>query len=240
MLKKLITLSLLSLLLFSLAACSDDKKEETQESETEKTEEQGQQEEAKKQQVEPDKTVAKVNGEELKGSEYNMWYQQVQMTFMQQGMDPSSEESAKKLKQATLDQLVGQELLVQEAKEKGYEADEEKVNEQLKKQKEQFDSEEKFKEALKKQGLTVEKLKADFADQMATDEYIKKEVEIEEPTDKEIQDFFDQYKEMSKKEVKLADVKEQIVSTLKRQKRNEALGKLIEQLKKDNEVEILI
>ncbi|GAA0499635.1 hypothetical protein GCM10008986_28560 [Salinibacillus aidingensis] len=226
--KKLL-LSLAVILVLTLAACSGDengdKKEESQNSNDQEV----------TKQVDDDKTVAKVNGEELKGEEFNLIYQQFSSRL--QGQDVSEEQ----LEKRALDQFVGQELVLQAAEKNGLEATEKEINEMLNQQyKSQYDSDEAFQKDLEKNNLTEEDIKSNIADQLAFSKYVEENTEVSEPTEEEIQKAFEQIKKSSEEDVKLKDVKQMIVSTIKQQKQQEEVQKLFDQLREDNEVEILL
>ncbi|QHS23181.1 hypothetical protein GWK91_09570 [Virgibacillus sp. MSP4-1] len=226
--KKLL-LSLAVILVLILTACSGDengdKKEESQNSNDQKV----------TKQVDNDKTVAKVNGEELKGEEFNLIYQQFSSRL--QGQDVSE----KQLEKRAINQFVGQELVLQKAENAGMNPTKKEINEAFDKQyKSQFKDDKAFQKALEENNLTEKEIKSNIADQLAFSKYVEKNTEVSEPTEEEIQKAFEQIKKSSEKDVKLKDVKPMIVSTIKQQKQQEEIQKLFDQLRKDNDVEILL
>lgn len=71
-----------------------------------------------KQKLDEEKTVAVVNDQEILGREYNSVLTSSQMMYQQMGQDPTTKDAAEKIKNQTLDSLVGQTLLLQEADKK--------------------------------------------------------------------------------------------------------------------------
>ncbi|WLR61224.1 hypothetical protein [Guptibacillus hwajinpoensis] len=87
--RKLTYLLITGLLIVVLAACggneesSNDKKEE--DTNTEEQAKSGEQEQPEVDKVDADKVVATVNGEEIKGEDFNALYSQSQMQYVQMG-----------------------------------------------------------------------------------------------------------------------------------------------------------
>lgn len=196
------------------------------------------------QQIDKKKTVAIVNDKEILGSDYNSVLASMQGQMQQMGQDPTSKEAAEQVKNQTIDSLVGQTLLLQEADKKGYKVSEADINKQLDVIKQQFKTEKEFEAALKKSGMDMKTLEAKIADEIKLNQYFEKEVPAGEITDEEIQKTYDQYAEQGKstgQEVpKLEEVKLQIEESLQQQKQQEKLAQLVEELKKNAKIDIKI
>jgi FKBP-type peptidyl-prolyl cis-trans isomerase (trigger factor) len=196
------------------------------------------------QQVDEKKTVALVNDEKILGSDYNSVLQSTQGQMQQMGQDPTSKEAAEQVKKQTLDSLVGQTLLLQEANKKGYKASDEDIKKQLDETKKQFKTEKEFEAALKKSGMDMKTLEAQIADDIKFRQYVEKEVPAGEISDEEIQKTYDQYAEQGKssgQEVpKLEEVKPQIEQSLQQQKQQEQLAQKVEELKKNAKINLKI
>lgn len=235
-----------------LAACGgNDESKET----NAKTAETVQQEEQQKQieemqkkleaqQIDEKKTVAIVNDQKILGSDYNSALASVQGFMQQMGQDPTSKEAAEQAKNQTIDSLIGQTLLLQEADKKNYKVTEEEINKQLEEIKKQFKTEEEFEAALKKSGMDMKTFETQIADGIKLKQYVEKEVPAGEITDEEIQKMYDQFAEQGKstgQEVpKLEDVKPQIEQSLQQQKQQEKLAQQVEELKKNAKIDIKI
>ncbi|WP_306576782.1 SurA N-terminal domain-containing protein, partial [Cytobacillus oceanisediminis] len=107
------------------------------------------------QQVDENKTVAIVNDKEILGSDFNAALASIQGQMQLTGQDPSSKEAAEQAKTQTIDSLVGQTLLLQEADKKSYKVSEEDINKQLDEIKKQFKTEKELKAVLKESGMDM-------------------------------------------------------------------------------------
>ncbi|WP_044337643.1 SurA N-terminal domain-containing protein [Rossellomorea aquimaris] len=257
--KKLLTALLLTLLTIGLAACGSNEESQKQADDKAKTEEksdgQAQEDQAKQmeemqkkmdeQKVEKDKIVAIVNDEKIKGEDFNNVLTQSQMQYQQMGQDPTSKDAAKKIKEQTIDSLVGQTLLMQQADQKGYKASEDEINKQLEEVKKQYGDEKKFEDAMKKAGFTMDELKTQIAENIKYTNYVEKEIKVEEVSEEEMKKFYDQYASQqgqgeSKDAPKFEEVKPQIKTQLEQQKKQEKLVQHVEDLKKNAKVDVKI
>ncbi|ASN07186.1 SurA N-terminal domain-containing protein [Virgibacillus necropolis] len=247
--KKMIMLVLALSLTIILAACGDDSESASDKSKEgskdKKTEETAQPaaEDVKitdKEKVDKDKVVTKINGEEIKGKQYNTSYAQTKTLMSQYGQDVSD---VKNVKEQTLNVIVEQELIKQEATNKGIEVTDEEVQKQFETIKEQ--NADQFSAVLEQYNLTEETYKDQLAFELTLQKYMKQEIKGKEVTDEEVQKYYDKLKEQSKgqegQEVpKLEDVKDQIKGQLKQQQQQQQLQAKVEQLKKNAEVKHMI
>ncbi|MBG9443364.1 MAG: SurA N-terminal domain-containing protein [Bacillota bacterium] len=253
--KKLMYPFLLVLISAVLAACgaddkskSADKKEEPKTAETDQQDQQKQMEEMQKkmdkQKLDEEKTVAIVNDQEVLGREYNSVLTSSQMMYQQMGQDPTTKDAAEKIKKQTLDSLVGQTLLLQEADKKGYKASDEEVKKQLEETKGQFKNDKEFETAMKQAGLNPDSLEKEIANNIKYTKYIEGEIKPENVTDADIQKFYEEYASQGGAEgqepPKLEEVKPQIKQQLEQQKQQEMLVKHVEDLKKNAKIDIKV
>jgi hypothetical protein len=254
--KKMMLTLITGLMAIVLAACGGneeskegeyDDKANTAETDQQK-EQQKQMEEMQKkleaQQVDETKTVAIVNDKEILGSYYNSTLASAQGQMQQMGQDPTSKEAAEQVKKQTINSLVGQTLLLQEADKKGYKVSEADIKKQLDETKKQFKTEKEFEAALKKSGMDMKILETQIADDIKLKQYVEKEVPVGEITDEEIQKTYDQYVEQGKstgqEAPKLEEVKPQIEQSLQQQKQQKKLVQQVEELKKNAKIDIKI
>ena len=164
--------------------------------------------------------------------------------MQQMGQDPTSKEAAEQVKKQTINSLVGQTLLLQEADKKSYKVSEADINKQLDEIKKQFKTEKEFEAALKQSGIDMKTLETQIADNIKLQQYVEKEVPAGKITDEEIQQMYDQYAEQGKssgQEVpKLEDIKPQIEQSLQQQKQQQKLVQQVEELKKNATIDIMI
>ncbi|RPK14892.1 SurA N-terminal domain-containing protein [Priestia endophytica] len=247
------------LLAVTLTACgsnddnaSDNSKDTKTEQQTSKQDQEKQmkemQEKLAKQKVDEKKVVATVNGQKILGSDYNMALSTSQSQMQQFGQDPTSKEAAKQIKKQTLDGLVNQELISQDAAKKGYKATDEEIQKELDEVKKPYKTDKEFNKALKEADLNLDDLKAQISDVVQTNKYVEKEIPKGTVTDKQIQDTYDQQVQQLKQsdskqqqEVpKLEDVKPQIKQSLEEQNQQENLMNKVNELKKDGKVDVKI
>ncbi|MBS4214159.1 SurA N-terminal domain-containing protein [Neobacillus rhizophilus] len=253
--KKMMFAVITVLMAVVLAACGGNEESKAKNADKAKTaatdqqrEQQKQLEEMQKklkaQQIDEKKTVAFVNNEKILGSDYNSALASIQGQMQQMGQDPTSKEAAKQVKNQTIDSLVGQTLLLQEADKKNFKVSEAAINKRLDEVKKQFKTNKEFEAALQKSGMDMKTLKTQIGDEIKLNQYVEKEVPAGKVTDEEIQKTYDQYAERGKstgQEVpKLEDVKQQIQQSLQQQKQQETLAKQVEELKKNAKIDIKI
>lgn len=192
------------------------------------------QEQIEKGLVDDDQTVATVNGTEIKGKQYNAVYQTAAM--QQMAMTPQNDDEDGDIsglaKEQALNSLVGQELILQDAEAKGYEPTQKKIDQHIEKQ---YGGKEKLKEIVDEQeDLTMDQAEEMIAESVLYDMYVDKEIGA--ISDDEIKSFYEEATANMEDAPKLEEVKEQIEQSVQQQK----VAKIIEQLKKDSDINIAI
>ena len=241
--RKLTYLLITGLLLVALAACggnedsSNDKKKDDTKTEEQAGDQKQKQPEVDK--VDADKVVATVNGEEIKGEDFNALYSRSQMQYVQSGQEVPKDQ-LDQMKKQVAESMVGQELILQAAQDEGIKASDKQIEEELANVKEGFEDEKKFEEALKKSDMTKEELKKEIAKKVQSTQYIDKEIKVDEVTEKEMKDYYDKAKEQGSSEDMPAyeDVKPQIKEGLESEQKKKKTQELIDKLKKDADVKI--
>ncbi|MGP4039823.1 SurA N-terminal domain-containing protein [Gracilibacillus sp. D59] len=239
--KIIMLLMMISLAVITVACGNDDatKKNNTEEAASDETsQETGQNSVSEDELVAEDKTVATINGEEINGSAYNRVYRLVKSSLQQQGQDVKDTE---KVKDQTLNELITQELIMQDAEKQGLSASQEEIDSKIAALKEQHGDQ--FASTLKKNGFTEETYKAQLKQNLVANKYMESVLGIK-VTEKEIKEYYDSAKEKSEKELPpLEQVKDQIKQTLTAQKQQEKQKEIqskIDELKKNAEIEKLI
>ncbi|SEQ95168.1 SurA N-terminal domain-containing protein [Piscibacillus halophilus] len=259
--KKFLTAILIVMLTAFLAACTGDSdesdnqeepneeeqgQEEENAEENEDENEEGSEESAAIEDIEDDQVVATVNeteilGEELKSS-VNFFNQQ----YQQMGQDPS--QLAGEIQKQALDNLIHIELVKQAAADEGIEVDEEEVDEEYQSQIQQVQEAtdlESEEEVLEENETTEEEVKENIRQNLITTEYLEQNVEEPEVTDEELEEAYNNYKsamEQQGQEVEdsLEDMEDQLREQVKSQKSGEKELELLEQLRENADVEVLI
>jgi len=253
-LKKVLVPFIAGALALSLAACggedkatTDEKpKDETKQEATNEQEATAKEKQAKlaEQQVDNNKIVAVVNKEELTGKEYNAALTSIQGQMQQMGQDPLNKESVEQVKMQALDMLVNQTLILQKAKEAELKASTSEIDKEYSAFEKQFGGEKEMKKALKAQSMEIKTLKEQIAESILFEKYLDKIAPVENVTDKEIKEYYDQAASASKEAGEelppLAEVSEEIQGILKQEQQQKLLATHIEELKADAEIELKI
>ncbi|MBD1223072.1 SurA N-terminal domain-containing protein [Virgibacillus halodenitrificans] len=240
--KKIIMVLVALTLTIVLAACGDNEEENAKKDEQQsanKTEEQAQPQEqnvevTEKEKVDEKTPVVSINGEEIKGETYNPLYMQIKMQMAQFGQDVSDVTA---VKDQTLNMIVEQKLIRNDAKDKGLEVTDKEVQKEFDTIKEQ--NGDQLKKVLKQFKMSEEDFKNQLANDLVTQKYIDSEIDVK-VTDKEIEEYYNKIKEQNKEIGKLKEVKEPIKSQLKKDKTSKKLQEKVKKLKEDAEVEKMI
>lgn len=227
-------------LALSLAACSGDDKEESL---TDSAPTDEMQKELEKQKIEDDKIVAIVNDEELNGESYNIVLQNLQAQIQQSGQDPTSEELVEELKKQTLDTLVNQTLILQQAKAENIEVASEEVENEFGMLVVQFGDEEKLEEALKQEGMDTEALKEQITESILFQKYQEQVAPVEEVSDEEVQAYYDEFAAQSEGDEELPpfeELSENIKAIIEQNQQQEKLMAHLEELKEAAKIELKI
>jgi hypothetical protein len=187
--------------------------------------------------------VATVNGEGISREDLSDAVENIKYTYAQQGIDVEniSEEETVQLEKQAVEQLISNELLQQAAENADYSASTEEIESNIQGIKSQFGSDEEFNKALESNQLTLDELEKQIANEMKINKYIEdniKEVAVKEA---EIKELYDRYSKQGEEELpEFDEIKGELEARIAQEKKNEEIGKLIEKLRKDNEVEVLI
>lgn len=227
------------LLLLILGACSDKEETAPEENKNPETADEAPGESPIEYPAK-EEVVVVVDGEEILGKVYNSVARQLETSLATQGYGTSGE-TAELVKEQALAVLVGNKVILQDAAEKGYKADEKVVEERLEDLKGQFESEEAMGDALKQTGFTLDDMEGQLREQLLYEQYIAKEVEAAEVTDEEVREAYDGFVETSEQEAPaFKEMEATIRQSLKEQKTQEAVFSRIEELKETAEVEVKI
>ena len=220
-----------------LAACSNNSEATEEEASSEDSTTVETQKELEAMKVEEDKVVATVNDKEIKGKDYNSMLVQTQLRYTMSGEDPSDAEVAKSIEQEVMDNLIGQELLLQKAKEEGFTASDKEVETELEQIKAQFDGEEELKKALEGQGMTLEQLESQYADIVVVDKFVKEKIGTPDVSEKEVKAFYDeQFSKDAENPPSFDEMKDRIKDYLVEKKTQEKVQEMKAELMKKAEV----
>src|SRR5690625_3822304 len=204
--KKLVTSVAAAALLFGLAACDNGDTEgaegenATGQAAEEQSQEGGSSDAPSQQQMpEPDlgdvpDVVAEVNDADISGEEYRSAYEaQFQQMAMQSQMS-GEEVDEEALQEQTLDNLIGYELLTQEAEANGYEATEEDIDAELESVAESngMESVDEFLSMAEEQDVSEDELRSDVEQQVLINQVVDT-LDVEEPSEEEIEQTYEDF-----------------------------------------------
>lgn len=238
---KMFLLLLAGILALSLAACGDkdkvaDKEQDGAADGAGQVDLEELQAKLDEQRVEKDLIVALVNEEEIQGEDYNAALSSVQGQMQQMGMDPTSEESAEQIKTQTLDLIINQTLILQQAKKEGIEVDAEEIDSEYGYFIEQFGDEETMIATLENEGITVEALKKQIEDSIMFQKYQEEITSVEESTEEEVEEYYEilagQTEGAPEDFPEMEEIREEIQMIIEQNKQQEQLAAHVEELKK--------
>ncbi|MFB6212494.1 MAG: SurA N-terminal domain-containing protein [Candidatus Magasanikbacteria bacterium] len=181
------------------------------------------------------KTVATVNGEKVTKAEFLSRYNQLKKTFSSRTKGASLSKGMKdQLKSRTLDRLIGEALIFQEAKEKGFTASSSRVEKRYQQVVSKLGGESALEKRLKKVGVSKKEFKDGIRKQLTVQKYIaaQKKTANLNISEKEIRDFYDRMKKSQKNPPSFEKAKSKIKSQLKRQKESQFISSLVSDLRK--------
>lgn len=237
-----------------VAACGDDNTEEAQEETAGEDIAGGQPEEMPEPDLEgvPD-VVAEVEEEEITKVEFEQVYTShfEQAAMMQQMSGEEVDED--ELKQEVVEGMISNELLLQEADERGIEASEEDVDQLIAQLTEAngMESEQEFLDAMNvSSGMSEEDVRNELTKEVKIQQLISEEAGDVEPTEEEMQEAYDEQiaaREEAESEdgeeteaPEYEEVKPQIEEHLIREKESDVQQTLIEELREEADVTVHI
>ncbi|WP_129663643.1 SurA N-terminal domain-containing protein [Phytoactinopolyspora endophytica] len=231
--------------LFAITACGGDDADEENAGGDESSEQEGAPQAPDLESI-PD-VVAVVNGSEILKEDfvsvYEGQFQQLAMQAQTTGEDVDEEQ----LKEQTAENMVNNELLVQEADDRGFDASQEDIDETMNELAAQngLESGEDFMAALEEQGMGEEEVRAELEVQVRVDQLIADEAGDTDPTEEELQELYDeaeaQQEQMGEEAQELPpfdEVKPQLEEQAKADKESEVAQALVQDLRGDAEVSI--
>lgn len=249
MYKKIMKFSLVLALALVLSACGEqDEQGEEANLETQVNEEMG-------------TPVAIVNGERIYEGPYELMIKRALANYEQQGIVLEGDEGEAMLlqiQQQTLDQMIQQVVLLQEAEKSGLLPSDQVVEEELKAIRDQFATEEEYKAALEQNMFSETELKTSIFQELSMKAYMEENLSEVTISDEEIDTFYSQYKAQQEEQMQamkdsgeeipedqlqmmevpnLEEIKEELVAHLTEQKEQEYLEKLVEELVEKSDIE---
>jgi FKBP-type peptidyl-prolyl cis-trans isomerase (trigger factor) len=189
---------------------------------------------------EANKTVALVNGEEIKNSDLLTSIQQFTQVAAAQGVDTSSAAAQTDIKTQALDVLVNTRLLKQDATNKGYSVSDEVANERLETIKTEIGGEEVLTQRMTELGIKMEQLKRDIKDELLIQQlldaiFLEANISVSEA---EILEFYNNAGGAEAGLPALEVVRPQVEAQIKGSKEQAAIDAYLNNLKTTAQIEI--
>lgn len=223
--KWLITVTIFLLMLALVACGSKDDEEEVTPSEPEEVEV------TEEERVPDDEVVLEIDGEEVKGTTYNHLYKNNKIIQSANGTLDNLDD----VKQDTIDQIIYQTLLTQDAANKGIEVTDEEFDEEYDFIKEE--NSEGLELLLEQFQMTEEAFKDELRHNILYQKYIEAEFDDVEISKEDVQEVYDEIKEDSENIPPLEDIRENLELQLKDKQIQELVQKRIEALKEKATIE---
>src|SRR5690625_1324345 len=259
--KKALLGAALAITLFGVAACGDEGSGADQEasSEDQSTEQQLPEQEGQDPQQpelpEPDlegipDVVAEVNGKKIDKEEFEAAYESQFQQMMMQAQMTGEEINQDELKASTAENLVGNELLTQEAENRKITASKEQVDDTLQEMAEAngMESGEEFIAALAEQGMAEDEVMDQLETQVEIEQLIAEEAGDTEPTEAELQELYEQSAAQQEQAAgeggeagempAFEEVEDQLKEQVKAQKEGEAMQALVDSLRDKGDVTV--
>jgi peptidyl-prolyl cis-trans isomerase C len=136
--------------------------------------------------------VAKVNGQPIYEYRLDPYVKKRLKSFKRYGSGKDTDDLVKRLRKRALDEVIGQELIIQESRKLDVADMDKKVQKKLDEMKARHHSEEAFKAWLKKRNTSVAALRKSLKQRVRVEEYLKiKGISEPEIPEKEIRAFYD-------------------------------------------------
>ena len=214
--------------------------------------------------VEQGEVVAVVNGENIYEAPYFRLMDRMKINYQEQGIDFESDEGQvmlQQLEEQAIQFMIQQEVLVQEAKNRGVTVEEEAVEAEAQAIRDQFDTDEEFQAVLEQNHFTEKELMDTLAAEMTVDALLNQEVGEVTVSEEELEEMYQFYEmqqeeqleamkesgeEISEEDLAMMElppyeeIKESLRMQLMQEKEQEAEMAVIEQLMEASEIEILI
>lgn len=188
----------------------------------------------------PDELVATVNGEGITRKEYNFYFNQVAAIYEAQGINlwsPDEADLRRELERQALDRVIGDTLLLQQAREEGIAPGEEEVHREYERTMEHFDSQREMERRLREIGFTPEEFQGYLKKQMVQGNYQEYFQEKEDlVTEEEVLALYEQRQEMEEDLPGYEEMRTQLEEELRRQKAWQAVDGLAQELREQGEI----
>lgn len=187
--------------------------------------------------------VARINGEEVSKEDFKESLSQMQQVASQQGADLSNPTIQSQIETEAMNAIVSTRLLVQAAADAGVTVSDKDVDAEVSSLEAQFGGSDGLQEQMSNVGVTEDELRTSIREQLTVDAYLEQQPELADLTvsDEEISSFYDTLASQGQDVPELDDdLSSQIEQQLLFQKQQEATNAVINRLRANADVEVLI
>lgn len=160
--------------------------------------------------------------------------------FKQQGFDLSDEKVLEKINKQTLDEMINEKVLLQNAKKEGITTSDDEVSVAYDNLVSKFKSKDDFDKELSALKFTEKSLKENINKQIVLKRYVEKNTDIKNitATKEEIRNLYNSYKTNQKDMPNFEEIEKQLENEVKQQKIRVMVEAFIEKIKKETEIKI--
>lgn len=184
--------------------------------------------------------VAVVGGEKITKKDLSDRVEKNKEVFKQQGVDLSDEKVLEKINKQTLDEMINEKVLLQNAKKEGITASDDEVSVAYDNLVSKFKSKDDFNKELSALSFTEKSLKENINKQIVLKRYVEKNTDIKNitATKEEIRNLYNSYKTNQKDMPNFEEIEKQLENEVKQQKIRVMVEAFIEKIKKETEIKI--
>ncbi len=190
----------------------------------------------------PDDPVAIINGQTITRAEFNRIRQQVVQSVQQQGMDINDPQVQSQINAQATETLINTELIRQAAAAAGASATDAEVDARYAEIVEAVGGVEALQASLAQLGLTEESLRSDVEQELVIEQYLEENLDRDSlaVSDQEVNELYEMSGGAEAGLPPVEDVRPQIEQQILANKEQELIGELLEQLRAEAEIELLI
>lgn len=191
--------------------------------------------------------VAEVNGDAIAKEEFAELYVSTLHTYALQGLNVEKQDDGEleqQIKEQTIETLIGQTLLIQEANNRSLTASQDEIEKRWTSFKEQFASEEEFHQALQKENYTEKNLKEDIKNQIKVEKLVEDEASDINVSEEELREMYEELNHGQSSEESSSpsfeESKDQLKQQILEQKEGRHIQKLVEDLRQSGSVSVYL
>ena len=190
----------------------------------------------------PDDPVAVINGQTITRAEFNRIRQQVVQSVQQQGMDINDPQVQSQINAQATETLINTELIRQAAAAAGASATDAEVDARYAEIVEAVGGVDALQASLAQLGLTEESLRSDVEQELVIEQYLEENLDRDSlaVSDQEVNELYEMSGGAEAGLPPVEDVRPQIEQQILANKEQELIGELLEQLRAEAEIELLI